>query len=86
MLGVSAGFSQNSDTLGLGSVVHRFLFLVEQGLWGVNSSFTSVLFEFRDRTITLQEQVSWLIMPWILHAGTIAYVWRWNEPARFPEF
>ena len=47
--------------------------LVPTGPW-----WNPVWFEFRDRTITLQGQVAWLIMPWLLYGGTIAYVRRWN--------
>lgn len=48
--------------------------LVPTGPW-----WNPVLFVFGDRTITLQGQVAWLIMPWILYAGTIAYVRRWKH-------
>jgi hypothetical protein len=34
------------------------------------------LFEFRDRTITLQGQVSWLLMAPLLYGGLIAYLRR----------
>ncbi|MDE0952058.1 MAG: hypothetical protein OSA45_12380 [Halioglobus sp.] len=47
--------------------------LVPTGPW-----WNPVLFVFGDRTITLQGQVAWLIAPWILYAGTIAYVRRWK--------
>lgn len=30
------------------------------------------LFEFRDRTITFQGQVPWLLAPWLIYAGVIA--------------
>lgn len=48
--------------------------LVPTGPW-----WNPVLFVFGDRTITLQGQVAWLITPWILYAGTIAYVRRWKD-------
>ncbi|MEH6582467.1 MAG: hypothetical protein V7754_11075 [Halioglobus sp.] len=45
--------------------------LVPTGPW-----WNPVLFEFKGRTITLQGQVAWLIVPWILYAGVITLVRR----------
>ena len=53
--------------------------LVPTGPW-----WNPILFEFRDRTITLQGQVSWLLTPWILYAATTAYVRRWKAAGTHP--
>jgi hypothetical protein len=53
--------------------------LVPTGPW-----WNPILFEFGDRTITLQGQVSWLLTPWILYAATIAYVRRWKAAGNHP--
>jgi hypothetical protein len=45
--------------------------LVPTGPW-----LNPVLFEFRDRTITFQGQVAWLIMSPLFYAGVIAFVRR----------
>lgn len=36
------------------------------------------LFEFRDRTITFQGQVPWLLAPWLIYAGVIAVAHKKN--------
>jgi hypothetical protein len=48
--------------------------LVPTGPW-----WNPTLFEFRDRTITLQGQVSWLLMTPLFYAGVVAYLRR-NHP------
>ena len=50
--------------------------LVPTGPW-----WNPILFKFQDRTITLQGQMAWLIMPWLMYAATLAYVRRWNDTA-----
>jgi len=45
--------------------------LVPTGPW-----FNPTLFQFRDRTITLQGQVSWLLMAPLFYAAVIAYLRR----------
>jgi hypothetical protein len=47
--------------------------LVPTGPW-----FNPTLFEFRDRTITLQGQVAWLLMGPIFYAGVIVYLRRFH--------
>jgi hypothetical protein len=42
--------------------------------------FNPTLFQFRDRTITLQGQLPWLLMAPIFYGGVIAYLRR-SDPA-----
>ena len=46
ILRVSVEISQVSDTAGSGGVANLFLFLVESGKWGVNSSCTLIAYPF----------------------------------------
>ncbi len=50
--------------------------LVPTGPW-----WNPTLFEFRDRTITLQGQVSWLLMAPLFYGGLVAYLARRGDAA-----